>query len=168
MDKPVVRLFITGGSIDDIDYEKEDDAPIDKASYIPVLLRKSRVRLPYEYEILIQKDSRFITDQDRQLILDKCRECEEDKIIITHGSYTMAQTAKLLGPQHLPKTIVLFGSIIPVNKPESDALFNLGGAFMAVQTLPNGVYIVSNGKVFNWDNVQKDLRTAFFEEERKI
>jgi len=161
-----VKVFITGGTIDDIDYENLEDAPLEPISFIPELLEQSRVILDYETEILMQKDSRFITDEDRRLILEKCRDCEEDKIIITHGSYTMAQTAKLLGKENLPKTIVLLGSIIPVNKDRSDALFNLGGAFMTVQLLPKGVYIVSNGKVFNFDNVRKNTDTTYFEKER--
>ena len=168
MDKTQVRLFITGGTIDDIDYEDETFAPLNKASFIPSLLRQSRVRLQYEYEILIQKDSRFITEEDEQLILEKCRNCEEDKILITHGSFTLAKTAKMLGRNNIPKTIVMFGSMVPINHPESDALFNLGSAFMTVQLLPHGVYVVSNGKVFSWDNVQKNLEGKFFEEERAV
>jgi L-asparaginase len=114
---------------------------------------------------LIQKDSRFITDKDRQLILEKCQTCSEDKILITHGSYTMAKTAKVLGAAKLQKTIVLFGSIVPINHSDSDALFNLGSAFMSVQLLSPGVYVISNGKVFNWENVRKNEQGKYFEEE---
>lgn len=165
MNESTIRLLITGGTIDDVDYELEEDAPLDKASFVPSLLRQSRVRLPVEHEIFIQKDSRFITDEDRQLILQKCRDTSEDKILITHGSFTMAKTAKVLGQAKLSKTIVLFGSMIPINESDSDALFNLGGAFMSVQLLPHGVYVTFNGKVFNWDNVRKNERAKYFEEE---
>jgi len=167
MDATHIKLLITGGTIDDVDYEHEEDAPTDKASFVPSLIRQSRVRLPYEHEIILQKDSRFITDEDRQHVLDKCRSCAEDKILITHGSYTMAQTAKVLGEAKLDKTIVLFGSMVPINESDSDALFNLGSAFMSVQLLPRGVYIISNGKVFSWENVRKNERGKYFEEEHQ-
>ncbi len=166
MEKPEVRLLITGGTIDDVDYDKEEYAPISRDSFIPSLLRQSRVRLRYEYEIILQKDSRFITDEDVQLILGKCQASQESKILITHGTYTLAKTAKALGALNLPKTIVLFGSMVPINHDDSDALFNLGNAFMAVQLLPQGVYVVSNGKIFNWDNVRKNDEGKFFEPER--
>ena len=166
MEKAEVRLLITGGTIDDVDYEKEEYAPINRDSFIPSLLRQSRVRLRYDYEIVLQKDSRFINDDDIQLILEKCQSSPEDKVLITHGTYTLAKTAKVLGSKNIPKTIVLFGSMVPINRDDSDALFNLGNAFMAVQLLPHGVYVVSNGKIFNWDNVRKNDEGKFFEPER--
>lgn len=166
MEKIEVKLLITGGTIDDVDYEKEEYAPMNRDSFIPSLLRQSKVRLRYEYEIILQKDSRFITDKDVQLILDKCLSSDEDKILITHGTYTLAKTAKVLGSKNIPKTIVLFGSMLPINRDDSDALFNLGNAFMAVKLLPHGVYVVSNGKIFNWDNVKKNEEGKFFELER--
>lgn len=167
MKKAKIRLFITGGTIDDVDYEKEEYAPINRDSFIPSLLRQSRVRLRYDYEIILQKDSRFITDSDVQLILDKCKTAIEDEILITHGTYTLANTAKALGVLNIPKTIVLFGSMVPINRDDSDALFNLGNALMAVELLPHGVYVVSNGKIFNWDNVKKNEEGKFFELERE-
>ncbi len=166
MNESQIRLFITGGTIDDVDYEREDFAPLDKASYVPSLLRQSRVRVPYEYEIILQKDSRFINEQDQNFILEKCRNSQEDKLLITHGTYTMSATAKVLGNANLDKTIVLFGSMVPVNKEGSDALFNLGSAFTSVQLLAKGVYIISNGKIFSWENVRKNDDGKFFELER--
>jgi L-asparaginase len=167
MDKAEVRLLITGGTIDDVDYEKEEFAPINRDSFIPSLLRQSRVRVRYEYEIIFQKDSRFITDDDVRLIIDRCQSSEEDKILMTHGTYTLAKTAKVLGAKNLPKTIVLFGSMVPINRDDSDALFNLGNAFMAVKLLPHGVYVVSNGMIFAWDNVRKNDEGKYFEKERE-
>ncbi len=113
----------------------------------------------------MSKDSKFVTDDDRALVLKKCLECAEEKIVITHGTMTMSETAKYLGKRKLQKTIVLFGSAMPANKANSDALFNLGAALSTVQLLPIGVYIVMNGKVFSWDNVKKNLDTGFFETE---
>lgn len=113
----------------------------------------------------MQKDSRVITDNDRQTILTKCKDTIEDRIIITHGTFTMPGTAKYLGKANLDKTIVLFGAHIPANKDHSDALFNLGTAFIASQLLSKGVYVLMNGKVFTWDNVKKDFPTGYFKEE---
>lgn len=167
MDELTIKILITGGTIDDVDYDQEKNVPLNQPSFINDLLKQSRVTFSYQTEILMQKDSRFITDDDRQHILVKCQDATEDKIIITHGSFTMAKTAKFLGKANLPKTIVLFGSIVPANKENSDALFNLGSAFVGVQLLPHGVFIISNGKIFNWDNVQKNASTAYFEEENE-
>jgi L-asparaginase len=161
----MIKILITGGTIDDLDYEKEEDAPKNHQSLIPDLLSQARITLEYNTEILMQKDSRVITDKDREIILEKCKTSIEEKIIITHGTYTMPGTAKYLGKSDLHKTIVLFGAHIPANKDNSDAMFNLGTAFIAVQLLPKGVYILMNGKVFNWDNVKKDFPTGYFKEE---
>lgn len=160
-----IKVFITGGTIDDLDYEKEEDAPQNHQPLIPELLEQARVTPEYETELLMQKDSRVITEKDRELILEKCKASNEERIIITHGTYTMPGTAKYLGKVSLDKTIVLFGAHIPANKPNSDALFNLGTAFIAVQLLPKGVYVLMNGKVFTWDNVRKDFPTGYFKEE---
>lgn len=160
-----LRILITGGTIDDLDYQKEEDAPENHQSLIPDLLKQSRITNDYEVEVLMQKDSRVVTDEDRQLILEKCQNSIEDKIVISHGTFTMPETAKYLGKANLNKSIVLFGAAIPANKDSSDALFNVGGGLIAVQLLPKGVYIVMNGKVFSWDNVQKDFSTGNFKEE---
>lgn len=144
---------------------KERDVPKNHQSLIPALLNQSRITPEYEVEILMQKDSRVITDKDREIILEKCKNSNEDKIIITHGTYTMPVTAKCLGNANIDKTIVLFGAHIPANKVNSDALFNLGAAFIASQLLSKGVYLVMNGKVFMWDNVRKDFPTGYFKEE---
>lgn len=165
MSKSKIRILITGGTIDDLDYDKEENAPQNHQSLTPNLLKQSRITIDHEVEILMQKDSRVVTDEDRKMILKRCQDIKEDKIIITHGTYSMPDTAKYLGKANLGKTIVLFGAAIPANKEKSDALFNLGGAFLAVQTLSSGVYVVMNGKIFNWDNVRKNLSTGYFEEE---
>ena len=89
----------------------------------------------------------------------------EDKIVITHGTMSLPVTAKYIGRNHLSKTIVLVGSMIPLNKTTTDAFFNLGGALVAVQLLPHGVYVAMNGKIFTWDNVRKNLENGYFETE---
>jgi len=161
-----IKVFITGGTIDGLDYEKESNASRGKKSVIPALLKQSRVSADYSVEMLLMKDSKFINEQDRALLLKKCRACREKRILITHGSMTMAATAKYLGKKRLGKTIVLVGSIIPAAKPRSDAQFNLGFAFAAAQSLPTGVYVAMNGRIFRAANVRKNLRTGYFEKEK--
>ena|SRR3989344_4043193 len=161
-----IRVLITGGTIDNLEYDSEDKAPKNQKSIIPDLLKKSRIGLNYSVEEIIFKDSRFVNEGDRELLFQKCKKCQEDKIIITHGTMTMPLTAKYLGQKKLKKTIVLLGAAIPGNKENSDALFNLGLAFSAIQLLPKGVYITMNGKIFSWDNVKKNLDTGFFEKEK--
>ncbi|MCX7039848.1 MAG: asparaginase domain-containing protein, partial [Spirochaetes bacterium] len=93
-----------------------------------------------------------------------CRRAEEDRIVITHGTDTMTETADVLGKAGLAKTIVLTGAMVPYIFSSSDAVFNLGSAITAVQLLPNGVYIAMNGRVFPWDGVKKNRERGVFEE----
>ncbi len=109
-------------------------------------------------------DSLDMTAQDRELIVHQCIQCEEDKIIITHGTDTMAITAKVLAENIKNKTIVLTGAMIPIKFGSSDGLFNLGSALAFVQSLPPGVYVAMNGRYFNWNNVRKNKQTGSFEE----
>ena len=121
--------------------------------------------IDFKDKVLFLKDSRFISDGDRKIILEKCKSCKNRNIIITHGSFTMAETAKFLLNQNINKTVVLVGSITPINKNKSDALFNLGSAITAVQLLKNGVYIAMNGQIFTANNVQKNQDKVLFEKE---
>jgi len=97
MASPIIKILITGGTIDNLDYEKEEDAPSNHESLIPPLLEQARISLEYSYEILMQKDSRVMKEADREIILDKINSLTEERIIITHGTYTMPGTAKYLG-----------------------------------------------------------------------
>jgi len=108
-------------------------------------------------------DSLEMRDADRELILRQCGEVEERQIVITHGTDTMVETAQVLAEAELDKTIVLTGAMIPIAFGSSDGLFNLGGALTAVQTLPPGVYVTMNGRVFDWDSVRKNRDTGVFE-----
>ena len=161
-----IKFIITGGTIDDLEYELAKDAPKKHKSLVPDLLKQAEVTLKYNIDELLQKDSRHINDEDRELVYKKCLECSEDKIIITHGTMTMPAMAKYLGQKNIPKTIVLLGAMIPANKEKSDALFNIGAALSAVQLLPHGVYITMNGKIFLWDNVKKNIDKGIFETEK--
>ena len=165
--KMAIKIFITGGTIDGLEYDSAAAAPKSNKSLIPGLLQQARVTSDFSVDVLMSKDSKFITNKDRDILLKNCQQCKEDRIVITHGTMTMADTAKSLGEKHLQKTIVLTGSAIPANKENSDALFNLGAALTAVQLLPRGVYLTMNGKIFLWDNVRKDLDSGFFDTEKK-
>jgi L-asparaginase len=109
-------------------------------------------------------DSINMKDTDRAIILQNCRNAEEERIVITHGTDTMVDTARLLGAAIKDKTIVLTGAMIPYRFGSSDGLFNLGSALAFVQTLPHGVYVTMNGRFFAYDNVMKNKRLGEFEE----
>jgi L-asparaginase len=111
-------------------------------------------------------DSLEMTDADRQIIVEQSRKCKEDRIVITHGTDTMEETARVLGQASLEKTIVLTGAMVPYKFGSSDGLFNLGSALAFAQTLSPGVYIAMNGRYFSWDNVKKNKKLGEFEEVR--
>lgn len=159
-----IKILTTGGTIDDHDREEEGYTAEAHQSFIAALLAQARVTAPFAIQELMKKDSRDVTDEDRTVILKACQDAKEERLIITHGTVTMTDTAKYLGTHKIQKTIVLLGSAIPANKEKSDALFNLGYAFAAAQHLPHGVYVAMNGQIFNWDNVKKEK--GYFSQER--
>lgn len=154
----MIKFLITGGTIDGLGIAPEGK----HKSLIPRMLMKGKIpKKNYRFEILMLKDSRLITNKDRELIFQKCLKAKEKQIVVTHGTYTMVETAKYLGRRHLDKTIVITGSLIFGDKKTSDALFNLGGAVSAVQLLPRGVYIIMNGIIFSWDKVKHLSKGGF-------
>jgi L-asparaginase len=108
-------------------------------------------------------DSQEMNEIDREMIRKSCEESSTERIVITHGTDTMAETARYLGERIRSKTIVLVGAMIPYTFGSSDGLFNLGSALAFVQTLSPGVYVVMNGRCFTWDNVRKNRATGLFE-----
>lgn len=160
----MIKFFITGGTIDGIDYTNEEDAPKHPQTHIPAVLKLLKLSVSYSTEVIFFKDSRFITYKDRLLILEKCKMDSHEQIIITHGTFTVVETAKILALQKLPKTMILVGSKIPVIDEGSDALENLLFSIKKVQELPHGVYIVMHSRIFNWDNAHKNIVTGQFEE----
>jgi len=111
-------------------------------------------------------DSLQMTNEDRQLILRRCRESSESRIVVTHGTDTMEQTAAVLGQSVKGKTVVLTGAMVPYTFGSSDGMFNLGTALAFVQTLVPGVYVAMNGKCFTWNNVEKDRKRGIFKARR--
>jgi L-asparaginase len=119
--------------------------------------------IPVELETLPLLDSLDMQDADRQRVLASCQAAPEKAIVIIHGTDTMRETAGVLGAASLDKTIVLTGAMIPYEIANSDALFNLGVACGVAQTLPAGVYVAMNGKMFTWDNVTKNRAAGVFQ-----
>ena len=158
-----IRIFITGGTFDK-EYNELTGQLYFKDSQLPEMLELGRNLVPVEIRTLMMVDSLEMTDDDRELIAEHCRKSKEDKIIITHGTDTMADTARLLAQKVKNKTIVLTGAMIPYKFGSSDGLFNLGSALAFVQTLKHGVYVAMNGRYFHAENVRKNKETGVFEE----
>jgi L-asparaginase len=158
-----IRIFITGGTFDK-EYNELNGQLYFKDTHLSDLLEMGRNKVPVEIRTLMMVDSLEMTDEDRGLIVHQCNNCDEDKIVITHGTDTMAETAKVIAKQVTDKTIVLTGAMIPIKFGSSDGLFNLGSALAFAQTLPHGVYVAMNGRCFSWDNVKKNKQTGVFEE----
>ena len=160
-----VRIFITGGTFDK-EYNELTGELYFTDTHMQQLLNMGRCRMPVEIRTLMMIDSLHMTAEDRELIAHQCEHCEEKKIVITHGTDTMTETAAVLAHhlQHSDKTIVLTGAMIPITFGSSDGLFNLGSALAFSQTLPPGVYVAMNGRYFHWNHVRKNKQTGVFEE----
>jgi len=160
-----IRIIITGGTFDK-EYNELDGKLFFKDTHLPEMLKLGRCKASVEIRTLMLVDSLEMTDADRQIIVEQCRKCKEDRIVITHGTDTMEETAKVLGKAGLEKTIVLTGAMVPYKFGSSDGLFNLGSALAFAQTLSRGVYIAMNGRYFTWNNVKKNKKIGEFEEAR--
>ncbi len=158
-----IRIFVTGGTFDK-EYNELTGELYFKDTHIPQMLRLGRCRVPAEIRTLMMIDSRNMTDEDRELIARNCIKTPEARIVITHGTDTMVETAKYLAERVKNKTIVLTGAMVPYTFGSSDGMFNLGCALAFVQVLPPGVYIAMNGRYFTHDNVRKNKKTGEFEE----
>ena len=162
MSNPSVKILVTGGTFDK-EYDELNGKLFFKDSHLTELLKLGRCNLQVNVRTLMMIDSLEMSDEDRNIIAHNCVHCEEEKIVITHGTDTMVETAKVLAEKITDKTIVLTGAMIPYKFGSSDGLFNLGAALAYVQTLPNGIYIAMNGKYFNWNNVRKNKELGLFE-----
>ncbi|MFM2441386.1 MAG: hypothetical protein RL449_27 [Bacteroidota bacterium] len=158
----MIQIFVTGGTFDK-EYNELNGALFFKDTHLPEMLEKGRSRLSLSIDTLLMKDSLEFDDTDRELISFACSAAAADRILITHGTDTMVQTAQYLAAQNLPKTIVLTGAMIPYKFGSSDGMFNLGSALAFLQILEPGVYISMNGKIFATNNVRKNLEKGEFE-----
>lgn len=157
-----IRVFVTGGTFDK-EYDEIRGRLYFQDTHIPQMLELGRCRVAVEIRTLMMVDSLDMTDSDRDLIARHCVDAPENRIVITHGTDTMVETAAVLATSVRDKTMVLTGAMIPIAFGSSDGLFNLGGAIAAVQVLEPGVYLVMNGRVFDWDRVRKNRATGMFE-----
>ena len=159
-----ITFITTGGSIDK-DYPKVTGGYAFELGEPAVkrILKKYKLNFKYEIISVIQKDSLDITEADRESILNACRKTSSDKIIITHGTDTMLETAERVSEIN-DKTIVITGATKPERFKESDAEFNLGCAVGAISELSSGIYIVMNGGVYPWDRCRRDENTGVFVE----
>ena len=158
----MIQVFITGGTFDK-EYNELNGALYFKETHVQEMLEKGRSRLELQTETLFMKDSLEFTDLDREKIQAACAAATSDRILITHGTDTMTQTAEFLANRVQDKTIVLTGAMIPYKFGSSDGMFNLGSALAFVQLLPAGVYISMNGKIFPAGQVRKNLARGEFE-----
>ncbi len=171
-----IRILITGGTFDK-QYDEIQARLVFRESFVGEMLKLGRCRADVHLRTIMMIDSLDMSDADREAIVQNCRQCEETRIVITHGTDTMVETAKALAAAGVGqasslsnaakgvegKTIVLTGAMIPYAFGSSDGMFNLGSAMSFVQVLPPGVYVAMNGRYFAWDKVRKNRQTGMFE-----
>jgi len=165
MPSPSIRILVTGGTFDK-QYNELSGTLAFRETHVPEMLRLGRCRVDVAVHQLMMIDSLEMTDANRLSIADACLTSTEPRIVITHGTDTMVETAKTLAaavPPARGKTIVLTGAMVPYAFGSSDGLFNLGSALSFAQALPPGVYIAMNGRAFPWNDVRKNRETGIFE-----
>lgn len=158
----MIKILTTGGTIDKTYFDAKSEYEVGDPQILDIL-REASVTVPYEVDTVLRKDSLDLTDEDRALLHDRVRDEAARHILITHGTDTMVDTARALGDVG-GKTIVLVGSLSPAQFKNSDAEFNIGFAFAAVQVLSPGVYIAMNGQIFDPEHVRKNRERNRFEE----
>lgn len=163
----MIRLLVTGGTFDK-QYDEINGTLSFKETHVAEMLRLGRCRVPVAIETVMMIDSLQMTDADRAVIAGRCRTCAESRIVITHGTDTMVETAAALAAAGANKTIVLTGAMIPYAFGSSDGLFNLGSALSFAQVLAPGVWIAMNGTHFPWDDVRKNRQAGTFERFRDV
>ena len=160
----MIRIFVTGGTFDKKYDELTGSLSFDD-THLPEMLQLGRCRVDASIRTLMMIDSLEMTDADRRLVVERCREAAEARIVVTHGTDTMAETARALVAAEIGKTVVLTGAMVPYAFGSSDGLFNLGSALSFAQVLPAGVYVAMNGRCFPGDRVRKNRETGIFEED---
>ena len=157
-----LKIFCCGGTIDKVYFDANSEFQVGEPQIVTVL-RDANITFEYEVESILRKDSLDMTAQDRDTVRLSIESCDNSHILITHGTDSMIATARALkGIKN--KTVVLTGAMEPAKLKETDACFNIGCAIVAVQTLPAGIYIAMNGRIFTPDRVRKNLAENRFEE----
>lgn len=159
----MIQILITGGTFDKSYNHISGDLFFEK-THIPEMLERSKCRLNVDVKTLMMIDSLEMTQKDIEKIIEECKKTKSSRIVLTHGTDTMVNTAKKIAEKIKNKTIVLTGAMIPYAfGSSSDGFFNLGSALSFVQTLKNGVYIAINGQYFDYDKVEKNKLKGYFE-----
>lgn len=165
----MIRVLVTGGTFDK-EYDELNGTLFFKDTHVPEMLRLGRSRVEVQVETLMMMDSLDMRHADRARIVEACRNADETRLVVTHGTDTMVDTARALATAAddalAAKTIVLTGAMVPYAFGSSDGLFNLGSALSFVQVLPAGIYLAMNGRCFDWDAVEKDRAAGIFRELR--
>ena len=157
-----IRILVTGGTFDK-EYDELTGALFFKETHVEDMLRRGRCRVDTVVEVLMMIDSLEMTEAHRASVVEAARRAPERHLVVTHGTDTMVETARVLAAAALGKTVVLTGAMIPWAFGSSDGLFNLGSALSFAQALPTGVYVAMNGRVFPWDDVRKNRDVGVFE-----
>jgi L-asparaginase len=158
----MIRILVCGGTFDK-QYDEITGRLFFKDTHVPEMLRLGRSRVDVAVETLMMIDSLDMSDEDRTRIARECQRCEESRVVITHGTDTMVDTAAILAREVRGKTIVLTGAMVPYAFGSSDGLFNLGSALSFAQALPAGVYVAMNGTALPWNRVRKNRQSGVFE-----
>lgn len=156
-------IIATGGTFDK-EYNELSGEFTFKETHVRKMLEIGRNTISIRVKTIMLIDSLDMTDMDRRVIMDTCEREKENRIIVTHGTDTMVETAQFIGRKVQNKTIVITGAMVPYTFGSSDGMFNLGCSVGLVQILPAGVYVSMNGHYFTWDNVKKNKKTGKFEE----
>ena len=157
-----IRILVTGGTFDK-EYNELKGTLAFNRTHVEDMLQRGRCHLGLTVEVLMMMDSLEMTDADRARIVQACVQCDEQRVVITHGTDTMVETAQAIAAGVPHKTIVLTGAMVPYAFGSSDGLFNLGSALSFVQVLPPGVYVAMNGRYFPWNHVRKNRDLGIFE-----
>ena len=157
-----LRIIVTGGTFDK-EYDELHGALFFQHTHVEEMLARGRCRVDVAIDVQLMLDSLDMTDAHRAQIVTACRSFPESQIVITHGTDTMVETARVLAAADLGKTVVLTGAMVPYAFGSSDGLFNLGSALSFAQALPIGVYVAMNGRWFAWDKVRKNREIGVFE-----
>ena len=159
----MIRILVTGGTFDK-EYDELRGRLFFKDTHVQEMLAKGRSRVPVAIQTLMMIDSLDMTEADRAAVVDACRQAREERLVVTHGTDTMVETARAVAEAHLTgKTVVFTGAMIPYAFGSSDGLFNLGSALSFAQVLPPGVYVAMNGEHFRWNEVRKNRDVGVFE-----
>lgn len=159
-----LRIIVTGGTIDKVHDPMTEGLAFakDDSTHLPEMLNIGRCHFPIVQRIML-KDSLDFDDSDRAAIVDAVNAAEEDAIVVTHGTGTMGQSARWLAERVTGKTVVFTGAMRPHSLSFSDGPFNLGGAVVAAQCLPHGVYGVMNGRIFPAEALNKNTEQGRFD-----